>query len=272
MSNKIGLFIDSFPIFHRGYELCMKYALHEVDELIVIIFNSPNGEIPLPIRSKWIKQLYPDIEVIESWFDFRSKGATTAIQSQFLDKILKKREVTHLYSTDFEVEHLSDTLNVQNRLKPSIRTRMNELTACIKKDSYANISSVEPLVYRDLITNVAFVGAQSTGKSTIAEAMAKRFNTEFMFEYGRYHWDVYQKDRIETIPQIEEITERQLQMEEDKLKKANKYLFVDTCPFVTLRYAYDWHGEASERLLQFAQEAQTRYDIIYTLNRNYAYF
>ena len=66
------------------------------------------------------------------------------------------------------------------------------------------------------------IGEQATGKSTIAEAMAKRYNTNFMFEYGRYHWDVYQKDRIETLEQIEEITERHIAMEEKRLETANK--------------------------------------------------
>lgn len=263
MSNKTGLFVDSFPIFHRGHELCMKYAQHEVDELIVLIFNDSNAEIPLPIRTNWIKQLYPDVEVIESWFDFNNDGATTLIQKQFLDRVLKGREITHLYSTDFGTEHLCEQLNIKNRINPSIRNRINKVTDNIRQNSYANIANINPLVYRELITNIAFVGAQSTGKSTITEALAKRFNTQFMFEYGRYHWDVYQKDRIETISQIEEITERQLQMEEDRLRKANKYFFTDTCPFVTLRYAYDWHGTASEKLLKYAQEAQTRYDLIF---------
>ena len=140
---------------------------------------------------------------------------------------------------------------------------MQKATARVEEDSYRNKAYIDPIVYRDLITNIAFVGAQSTGKSTIAEAMAKKYHTNFMFEYGRYHWDVYQKDRIETIEQIEEITVRHLAMEEERLKTANKYLFTDTCPIVTLRYAYDWHGKASDKLLEFAKEAEKRYDLFF---------
>lgn len=52
-------------------------------------------------------------------------------------------------------------------------------------------------------------------------------------------------------------------MEEERLKTANRYLFTDTCPIVTLRYAYDWHGKATDKLLKFAKDAENRYDIFF---------
>lgn len=140
---------------------------------------------------------------------------------------------------------------------------MRKKTADIQSDNYKYRTMMNEEVYKDLIIRIGFVGAQSTGKSTITEAIAKKYNTEYMFEYGRYHWDVYQKDRIETLEQILEITQRHLQMEEERVKNANRYFFSDTCPFVTLRYAYDWHEKASPELLRLANEAQSRYDIIF---------
>ena len=263
MAEKIGVFIDSFPILHAGHQFCMKYALQKVDKLMTIIYDTPNAKIPLPVRANWIRQLYPDMEVIESWYNLERGDFTLEAQKQQLDKILNGRKVTHFYSTESNMEHLGKMLNCENRLIPSIRAKMQKATARVEEDSYRNKAYIDPIVYRDLITNIAFVGAQSTGKSTIAEAMAKKYHTNFMFEYGRYHWDVYQKDRIETIEQIEEITERHLAMEEERLKTANKYLFTDTCPIVTLRYAYDWHGKASDKLLEFAKEAEKRYDLFF---------
>lgn len=263
MSEKTGLFVDSFPILHNGHQLCLKYASQEVDKLITILYDTPNANIPLPVRANWLKQLYPNMEIIESWFNLEGASNTTEAQKQFLMKHLQGREITHFYSTQPNLEHLCKTLHCENRLLPPIRAKMQKATNQIQDDSHGNISRLNPIVYQDLITNVAFVGAQSTGKSTITEAMAKKYHTNFMFEYGRYHWDVYQKDRIETLDQIVEITERHLAMENERLKTANKYLFTDTCPLVTLRYAYDWHGKANDRLLELAKEAETRYDLFF---------
>ncbi|MCC5600764.1 ATP/GTP-binding protein [Nostoc favosum] len=44
-------------------------------------------------------------------------------------------------------------------------------------------------MYRDLITNVVFLGAPSTGKTTIASQLAKEYNTVWMPEYGREYWE-----------------------------------------------------------------------------------
>ncbi|MDO5556422.1 MAG: AAA family ATPase [Clostridia bacterium] len=263
MKKKIGLFIDTFQILHRGHQLCIKYALQEMDEVIALIYDNTSSKIPLSVRSNWIKKLYPNIKIIESWFDLEERESTTNAQRRFLKEKLGDREITKLYTTNSNLEHICQTLNCKDAIKPSIKGKMQKNTNKVQENNHKYISYIDPIVYRDLITNIAFVGAQSTGKSTMAEAMAKKYNTGFMFEYGRYHWDVYQKDRIETLEQIEEITERQLAMEEERLKKANKYLFTDTCPLITLRYAYDWHGRATPKLLNWAKEAETRYDIFF---------
>ena len=51
MAEKIGVFIDSFPILHAGHQFCMKYALQKVDKLMTIIYDTPNAKIPLPVRA-----------------------------------------------------------------------------------------------------------------------------------------------------------------------------------------------------------------------------
>ena len=43
-------------------------ALAEMDELQVIIYDSPEvTSIPLSIRAGWLRQLYPQVGVIEAW-------------------------------------------------------------------------------------------------------------------------------------------------------------------------------------------------------------
>ena len=262
MNEKIGLFMDSFPILHKGHELCIKYAKSKVDRLITVIYNSESSKIPLQIRTDWLRRIYPDMEIIASWIDFEG-NQTSEVQIELLKKILKERKISEFATTENGLEHLCKTFGCEDIIKQSIKEKMQKAVSIIQQNSYKGLGYVDDIVYRDLITKVAFVGAQSTGKSTIAEAMAKKYNTSFMYEYGRYHWDVYQKDRIETIEQIEEITERHIAMEDERIKTANNFFFSDTCPIVTLRYAYDWHGKASEKLLKYAGEAEKRYDIFF---------
>lgn len=208
MNGKTGVFVDSFDVLHKGHELCIKYALSRVDNLVTIIYDNDMTNIPLPVRANWLRKLYPEMEVIEAWFNMESRDGISDAQKAVLKSSLKSQEISEFFSTRENLEGLQKTLNCKNNIRESIRRRMQQVTAKIQEDNYGNRLHVDDRVYRDLITNVAFVGAQSTGKSTIAEAMAKKYNTNFMFEYGRYHWDVYQKDRIETLEQIEEITRK----------------------------------------------------------------
>ena len=48
--------------------------------------------------------------------------------------------------------------------------------------------AMNPLVYKDFVVNVAFLGAPSTGKTTLAESLSKMYGTVWMPEYGREYW------------------------------------------------------------------------------------
>lgn len=82
MEEKIGLFVDNFSILHSGYELCLKYALQQVDKLIAIVYDNSETKVPLTIRANWIRELYPSVEVFESWSTMEGKGLTTRISKK----------------------------------------------------------------------------------------------------------------------------------------------------------------------------------------------
>ena len=52
-------------------------------------------------------------------------------------------------------------------------------------------SFLNPAVYAHFVWRVAVLGAESTGKSTLTQALAARFGTTFAREYGR---DVYERE------------------------------------------------------------------------------
>jgi HTH-type transcriptional repressor of NAD biosynthesis genes len=70
---------------------------------------------------------------------------------------------------------------------------------------------VPPLVYRDLIANVVFLGAPCRGKTTITECLAHDFGTRWMPEYGRQYWEEHQVDRRLSPAQFVQIAEGHFQ-------------------------------------------------------------
>jgi len=197
---KIGLTLGKYAPLHKGHQYLIETALAEMDLVIVLIYNCP--EItncpPLAVRSQWIRELYPKAEVIEAWNGPTKIGNTPEIKKQHEDyilKILSGRTITHFYSSEFYGEHMSKALGAINRQVDDERSKYPISASLIRKDPFVFRKYIHPRVYRDLITNVVFLGAPSTGKSTIAERMAKEFFTVWMPEYGREYWEKHQVDR-----------------------------------------------------------------------------
>ena len=64
---KIGLTLGKYAPLHAGHMHVFETALQEVDELHVLIYQSSVTTIPLNIRAQWIRDLFPQIHVIEAW-------------------------------------------------------------------------------------------------------------------------------------------------------------------------------------------------------------
>jgi NadR type nicotinamide-nucleotide adenylyltransferase len=126
-------------------------------------------------------------------------------------------------------------------------------------------------VYRDLITNVVFLGAPSTGKTTMAERLAREYQTVWMPEYGREYWDEHQVDRRLSLSQLEELAETHLQREDELLSQANRFLFTDTNALTTSIFARYYHNSTTPRLEALAARASARYDLVFVCDVDIPY-
>lgn len=115
----------------------------------------------------------------------------------------------------------------------------------------------------EAIQKVVFMGAPSTGKSTICQAAAKHFNTAHVDEFGRTYWEQHQDDRRLTPEQLLYIAEEHIAIEERTLAKANKYLFVDTNALTTWHFALDYHDSALPELCVLADKSKERYQHVF---------
>ena len=133
----------------------------------------------------------------------------------------------------------------------------------IRAEAYANRSFVDPVVYRDMIVKPVFVGSMSTGKSTLTEALAKRYDTTFSREYGRDYWTEFHRDRRIALEEFDIIARRHQELEEEAFLEANRFCFVDTNAITTYMYSLDYHGKATKYLTQIALENASRYDLFF---------
>lgn len=76
------------------------------------------------------------------------------------------------------------------------------------------------------ILRIALIGPESTSKSTLSEQLAAHYHTSWIPEYSR----IYLKDlkRPYVLEDILLIAQEQFRQEEQALKTANRFLFIDT--------------------------------------------
>lgn len=98
------------------------------------------------------------------------------------------------------------------------------------------------------INRVVILGAESSGKSILAEALAEHYQTVWVPEYLREF--VEQNQRV---PKAEEqilIARTQVQRETEMAAQASQWLFCDTGPIMTAIYSRHYFGEPDAELAE----------------------
>lgn len=272
---KVGLTLGKFAPLHRGHQHVIETALLEMDHIIVVIYDAKEvTPVPLSVRAAWIRKLYPTAEVIEGKDGPTEVGYTERIKrmhEQYIHGLLNGRRITHFYSSELYGEHMSQALQAVNRVVDMARRTFPVSGTVIRQDPAKYTAFIHPEVYKDLITNVVFLGAPSTGKTTIAEACARHFNTTWMPEYGREYWERYNVDRRLSPEQLVELAKGHLEREDQKLLTANKYFFTDTNAITTYMFSVYYHGSALPELAYLARLAEARYQLVFLCDTDIPY-
>ncbi|WP_313168069.1 ATP-binding protein [Massilia oculi] len=96
------------------------------------------------------------------------------------------------------------------------------------------------------VQRIAILGAESSGKSTLAEALAQRYATAWVPEYLREFVDTrgrvpYEEDQLG-------IARTQLAREDAAAAQARGFLFCDTTPLMTALYSLVYWGRVDAQL------------------------
>jgi NadR type nicotinamide-nucleotide adenylyltransferase len=114
------------------------------------------------------------------------------------------------------------------------------------------------------VLKIAIVGAESSGKTWLCEALADHYQTLWVPEYAREyfnHSDIYNY----TLNDLEIIAKKQLELEGELLLKANRFLFCDTSLITLKIWAELEFGSTPEFIAE--QLENTHYDL-YLLTDN----
>lgn len=115
------------------------------------------------------------------------------------------------------------------------------------------------------IKKIAVIGAESTGKTTLCQKLAKHFNTTWVPEFARTYFESKSINLCE-LSDIEIIAKQQLFNESLQTKEANNYLFCDT-NLITLKI---WAELEFNNQIAYIEQAlpNNKYDLVLVLSNS----
>lgn len=261
----VGLYLGKFAPLHLGHEFVISKALEIVDSLVILIYPAPElSPIPLSKRAKWLRKINPAIEVIEC-----PDGPTEVTyeldgmkgHEDYILNVLGNRKIDYFFSSEPYGEHMSKALNCIDYRVDQNRIAFPISSTELRVDIFRHRLELSPHVYFDHRLKVSIIGAPSTGKTTLTEALAKLFDVNFMPEFGREYWNANQVSHRLSEEQLVELAEMHLDMEIKTAHEGEGLFFVDTNALTTYVYSLYYHGQAFDRLINLAECAKDRYDI-----------
>ncbi len=153
MCKKVGFTIGKFAPLHKGHQLLIETALQEMDKFYVIVYDTDLINIKVDIRAKWIKSLYPNVEILIAKNSPKKYGLdkeSVEIQMKYLIKILGDIKVTHFYSSEPYGKYVADYLHIIDRRVDNDRKMVPISASKIRNDLSSNKQWVDSIVYNDL--------------------------------------------------------------------------------------------------------------------------
>ncbi|MCB9063788.1 MAG: ATP-binding protein [Chitinophagales bacterium] len=107
------------------------------------------------------------------------------------------------------------------------------------------------------VKKIVVIGPESTGKSTLSDAMANELKTVWVKEYARQYLEWLGKDYTEE--DLIEIAKGQLASEDESVNAASEYLVCDTDLHVIKVWSNAKYGRCDKWILE--QIAERKYDL-----------
>jgi len=235
---KTGLVIGKFYPPHLGHRYLIEEARRKVDRLFVMVCAHREQKIPGVTRLQWMHELHPDcdIRLVDDTLPEEHTAWATFIRAHFgftPDVVFTSED----YGKPF-----AEALGAQHVMIDRVRARVPVSGTKVRANALEWWDFIEPPVRAWFIPRVVLLGAESTGKSTLAAHLAQTFETDWVREFGRAYCEVNMKfagsqalgdstgwgsEEFDVIATIQQANENRM------AREANKLLICDTNAFVT---------------------------------------
>lgn len=188
-----GLIFGKYLPFHNGHKALIEFALTQCDELFAVVCCSNKETMSATLRRQWIEETFPDseqLQVIELHYD-EDELPNTSVSSRgvsrvWADKFLRTVPPVDVVITSEDYgDYVAEYMDIRHIPFDKKRIQVPTSATTIRNDVLANWAFLPPAVKRSYQKKVVLLGTESTGKSSLAKALARELNGALVEEAGR---------------------------------------------------------------------------------------
>lgn len=262
---KRGLVIGKFLPVHQGHVALIEFAAAQCDELIVSMSYTSKDAIPAVLRFNWITELFADNPKIKPNLivdDFDNETLELPERTRIWADVMRGKypPIHFIFSSESYGDPFAKNLNAAHIQFDPARKLFPVSGSQIRSSPFHYWNFIPDVVRPYFVKKICFYGPESTGKSTMASTMAKKFNTEFVPEVAR---EMLITNDF-SVDDIIRIGKAQTARVHEKTKTANKLLFCDTDLITTQIYSQHYLGMIPPIL--FDLEKEVNYDVYFFMD------
>ena len=276
---ELGLVVGKFAPLHRGHERVVAEAAAACERLLVVSYSKPEFErCGVDSRRAWMSARWPShdcLAVDDAWLAnaCEARGiASRTIPDNAEDDLTQQHFLAWLLRD--VLQRAPDAMFCSEAYGPPCATLLSRELArpvqCVLVDvarvavpisatrvraGEASATWLAPEVLASFVPRLVLLGGESSGKTTLAAALAERLGTTWVAEYGRELWE--RQGGVLSAHDLRLIAHEQIRREDAAAPHANGVLVCDTSPLTTWGYS-DWMFGAPDTAL--APLADRRYE------------
>ncbi|MGM9489761.1 AAA family ATPase [Ideonella sp. YS5] len=273
---RLGLVVGKLAPLHLGHEYLVAQAAAQCERLLILSYTKPEFDrCDVDSRRGWLADRFPDHESVvidDRWLrsactqhgvafqPLPDNAADDATHQAFLAWLLRdvlRRSPDVMFCSEDYGSPCAATLSaalgktVRAVVVDRERSQVPISATRIRQDPLNHRVWMAPEVAASFVRRVVLLGGESSGKTTLAQALAQRFQTDWVPEYGRQLWEEQGGALSES--DLLRIAQEQIRREKQAARQVRGLLFCDTSPLTTLGYSLWMFGRADPALVELAQ-------------------
>ena len=182
----VGVVVGKFNPPHLGHLHLIERGAAEVERLYVLLCDRPDQTLPAERRRAWLQDAVPaNATVIVTPDDLPAANEPWARRA--LEVLPERPDVA--FTSEPWGPGWAALMGARHVTVDLARERYPISGTELRADLGAHFDRLVPAARAALARRVVLTGAESTGKSTLAEALARALSTVWVPEHGRWYWE-----------------------------------------------------------------------------------